>query len=82
VHEPLLTYWSRTDLDFATRVAALRAGSVSGVPQAFNSNNIHDDVAADKLTGNGALDWYFAKLAAPNVDTITDLDAAGGEQVN
>ena len=43
---------------------------------------IMDDASTDTLTGSAGLDWFFAKLTAPAADTITDLDLAGGEQIN
>lgn len=78
------TFWiGVTDANFATRVASLRAGSATGVSVALNSTNVFDDTSADTLTGGAgvnALDWFFAKLAAPAQDTITDLTA--GEATN
>jgi hypothetical protein len=78
--DALLAYWSGSD-DYLTRVGNLRAGNIVGVSP-LNSANVTNDIAADKLTGNAALDWNFAKLTAPNADTILDLDTADGELVN
>jgi Ca2+-binding RTX toxin-like protein len=87
----LLTFWIRTDLNFATRVSELRAGTtgVTGMPT-LNSTNVLADTSSDTLTGghtnvtNAAgddnLDWFFAKLSGPGQDTITDF--SGGEQLN
>jgi hypothetical protein len=78
--DALFGYWLGSDV-FATRVANLHTGIISGVP-AFNSTNITNDVAADTLAGGASLDWFFAKLTNPAADPIADLDLAGGEVVN
>ncbi len=68
----LLAYWSRTDLDYATRVAALRAGSVTGI-SALNATNIVADTSSDKLNGGAGMDWYFATLSGTAKDTVANL---------
>jgi hypothetical protein len=78
--DALFDYWNGAD-DFATRVGNLRAGNILGAP-VLNSTSILDDASTDTLTGSAGLDWFFAKLTAPAVDTITDLDLARGEQLN
>jgi len=77
--DSLLAYWSNSSLDYATRVAALRAGSVAGVP-ALTAANIVNDTSADKLTGGSGLDWFFASLSGTSQDTVTNLTS--GEQEN
>ncbi len=57
----LLSYWSRTDLDYSTRVAALKAGSVSGAPK-LSSTTVKNDTAVNTLNGGSGLEWFFAKL--------------------
>ncbi|MFZ1007471.1 MAG: hypothetical protein WAN65_11575, partial [Candidatus Sulfotelmatobacter sp.] len=74
----LLAYWSRTDLDYATRVSNLRAG-VSGISP-LNSTNVLNDSSADTLTAGSGLDWYFAKLSGSSKDTINSQ--SNDEQVN
>ncbi len=68
----LFAFWNRLDLDYATRLAQLRAG-VAGVPK-LDSNSVLQDDAIDTLTGGDGLDWHFAKLKAPAKDFITDLE--------
>ncbi len=75
----LLAYWSRTDLDYTTRVAALKAGSVVGAPR-LSSTTVKNDAAANKLNGGSGLDWFFAKVAGNPKDTITNQ--ISGEQIN
>ena len=77
----LLAYWSRTDLSNAARVAALRAGTVTGV-SALNATNVLNDTSVDTLHGGVGLDWFFAKATTPTQDIVTDLDAADGDQIN
>ncbi len=74
----LLSYWSRADLDYNTRVADLKTGSVNGVP-ALNSTTVKNDTSVNKLNGGTGLDWFFAKLGSPK-DTINNQ--VTGEQVN
>jgi len=78
--DALFDYWTGGD-DFATRVGNLRAGNILDIP-ALNLTSILDDASTDTLTGSAGLDWFFAKLTTPAVDTITDLDLAGAEQIN
>ncbi len=75
----LLAYWSRTDFDYDTRVAALRAGTVIGAPK-LNSTTVKNDTAANTLNGGSGLDWFFAKLAGNPKDTINNQ--ISGEQMN
>jgi hypothetical protein len=79
--DSLLTFWNRNDLDYLTRVAQLRAGTtgVTGLPK-LNSSTVKNDDSSDSLAGAAGNDWFFAKLAAPSLDTISDL--AGGERSN
>ncbi len=74
----LLAYWSRTDLDYATRVSSLKVG-VSGISP-LNSTNVTNDTSADTLTGGSGLDWYFAKLSGSSKDTVSGQSS--DEQVN
>jgi hypothetical protein len=46
-------------------------------------STVFDDNATDTLTGNAGLDWFFANLGpAGTLDTITDLNNGGVEQIN
>jgi Ca2+-binding RTX toxin-like protein len=80
------TYWKRLDLDFATRVAQLKAGTTgvtdaNGNPiPALNSTTVVDDTTTDTLTGGDGLDWFFAKTTDPGLDVISDFMT--GEQLN
>ena len=44
--------------------------------------HVSDDTSSDMLTGGSELDWFFAKLASPFLDTITDFSSPAGEQTN
>ncbi|MBI2806879.1 MAG: hypothetical protein HYX68_18015 [Planctomycetes bacterium] len=68
----LAAFWNRGDLDFATRVAQLRAG-IPGLPR-LNTQSAPPDTFIDTLTGGVDLDWYFARLTPPNTDVINDLE--------
>jgi Ca2+-binding RTX toxin-like protein len=76
--DSLLAYWARTDLDFNTRVASLRSGSVAGV-LALNAMNVINDTSVDTLNGGSGLDWFFAKAISPK-DIVNNL--ASGDQQN
>ncbi len=71
VLDALSSFWRRTDLGFLSRVTQLRAG-VPDVPK-LNSKHVSNDTSRDKLTGDGALDWFFANLSSSARDVITDL---------
>ena len=79
--DALLAYWTGAD-DFATRIARLAAGDIVAVPALTLGSTILNDAASDTLTGGTGLDWFFAQLTGSSTDVFTDLDLAGGEQVN
>jgi Ca2+-binding RTX toxin-like protein len=71
--------WARTDADFATRVGHLTgaaAGSLAG-PVILTDRTVHDDGAADVLTGDTGQDWFIFNIDGDNgtapKDTATDL---------
>jgi Ca2+-binding RTX toxin-like protein len=64
----VLAEWSRTDIDYATRIAHLN-GSMSGglnhnsdssVFYYLNPSTVHADGQVNNLYGGAGLDWYFA----------------------
>jgi hypothetical protein len=67
--DAILQEWNRTDLGFDDRMSDLFAGSnalgvpannvVGGTPILLNGDTVHDDLAADALTGGTGRDWYF-----------------------
>jgi hypothetical protein len=59
----IMAEWTRTDLSFEQRVAALNsngppAGALNGLYE-LNKKTVSDDGAADTLTGGGGLNWFF-----------------------
>ena len=67
--------WGRTDLtgtdlqQYQTRVAHLASGGGLNGTWLLNASTVHDDGAADTLTGSTvAFDWFFA--SASNQDTL------------
>jgi Ca2+-binding RTX toxin-like protein len=70
--------WSRENLDFATRIAMLRAGVV-GVPK-LNNRSARRDRIIDTLTGGENLDWHFGTLHGTVADTLVDWEL--GEETN
>jgi hypothetical protein len=80
----ILAEWQRTDRTYAQRISDLRnGGGLNGTTKLIWGTTVHDDGAADTLTGNAGLDWFFANLGPGGVkDTITDLNTGGPEQVN
>jgi Ca2+-binding RTX toxin-like protein len=77
--DALLAYWANPNLAYATRVAALKAGTVAGVP-ALNATNIVNDTSANTFNGGSGLDWFFAKLSGSPKDIVNNL--LSGEQEN
>ncbi len=60
----VLAEWSRSDLDYLTRIAHLTgslAGGLNG-PYALDANTVHDNGKTDSLYSGPALDWYFAGM--------------------
>ncbi len=55
--QQILNTWTGAG-DFATRVAAIKAGT-GGVPMLVNGTTVLDDGVADVLVGGPGLDWYF-----------------------
>ena len=55
----IMNEWSRTDADFAARVNNLKNGG--GLNESFllNDFTVHDDGAADVLTGSEGQDWFL-----------------------
>jgi Ca2+-binding RTX toxin-like protein len=63
----LLAEWT-SNRAFAVRVANLRSGSGKAAGFSLNATTVHDDGAADVLTGNAGQNWFFASLG----DKVTD----------
>jgi Ca2+-binding RTX toxin-like protein len=77
----ILNEWA-SPASYATRVAHLKGtlgGGLNGANK-LTSSTVRTDTSIDTLTGRGGVDWYFAKLANPYADVITDR--ASGEVVN
>jgi hypothetical protein len=61
----ILAEWTDPNLDYATRVANLIAGT--GVP-ALNATTAHSNGGANTLTGGGGLDLFLGNLANDTTD--------------
>jgi hypothetical protein len=74
--EKVLAEWQSADI-YTTRVADIKAGTgLTGGNKLVWASTVHDDLAANILTGGAGTDWFFKGIH----DTITDLQS--GEQVN
>ncbi len=62
----IMTEWSRTDADYATRVSNLRNGA-NGLPS-MNANTVQSNGGSNTLNGNAGLDFYFANLDLDTLD--------------
>jgi hypothetical protein len=49
----IMQEWTRTDADYATRIAHLRAAGL------LTGTTVFDDGASDTLTGGAGMDWYW-----------------------
>ena len=60
----IMNEWTRTDVDYATRIAQLNGSQSGGTNGAFllNATTVHDDGAANTLFGGLDLDWFFVGL--------------------
>jgi hypothetical protein len=58
----VLAEWSRTDIDYATRIAHLTGTMSGGLNGAYvlDSSTVHSDGLVNNLYGGAGLDWYFA----------------------
>jgi Ca2+-binding RTX toxin-like protein len=75
--QSILNEWQRTDKSYADRITDLRNGTgLNGSNKLIFGTTVHDDGAANVLTGGLGMDWFFMGA----VDVITDL--MPGEQVN
>jgi PhoPQ-activated pathogenicity-related protein len=74
--QSILAEWQSAN-SYATRISHIKnGGGLNGSSTLAAGTTVHDDSAADTLTGAGGVDWFFANAS----DLITDL--ASGEQVN
>jgi hypothetical protein len=83
----LLKEWQRTDKTYAQRISDLRnggTGTYNGAAKlVWGKTVVDNDTASAKLTGGTGLDWFFANLGPGGIiDTITDRNNGGQEQVN
>ena len=70
----------RADLLYGDRVSALKAGAVAGVPS-LDASHVTSDTSVDTISGGAGFDWFFAKVATPGIDKLTDR-AVDSELVN
>lgn len=65
--------WSRTDRDYAQRIAALRnGGGLNGQVVLVAPSIVRDDSSVDRLAGGAAADWFWFGAA----DVPADRDQA------
>jgi hypothetical protein len=60
----IMNEWTRTDVDYATRLAQLNGSQSGGTngPYLLNATTVHDDGAANSLLVGLDLDWFFVGL--------------------
>ncbi len=58
----LLAEWSRTDVDYLTRIAHLTGSTSGGLNGSYllNTSTVHGDGMVNNLYGGAGMDWYFA----------------------
>src|SRR5262249_55761739 len=61
----VLAEWTRTDIDYLTRIAQLSGTATGGIngPYFLNSSSVTADGSANSLNGGSGQDWYFAGVA-------------------
>ena len=69
--------WSRTDLNYAGRIAHLQNGGGLNGSYVLNTTTVLDDGGVYTLFGRGALDWFLVGVG----DMIQDLNTGGTETV-
>ena len=71
----LLAEWSRTDIDYTTRMDHLLGTMTGGMNGPYfliprtptSSGTVYDNGMIDKLYGGGGMDWYFADTMMPAI---------------
>ena len=75
----VMAEWTRTDIDYNSRITDLRiGGGLNGSFLLNNSTVVTDGTSLDKLTGSTGLDWFWSFGS----DIITDKEKGGMETVN
>jgi hypothetical protein len=67
----VLAEWSRTDADYATRIAHLTTGGGLNGSVLLNSTTVQNNGLADSLSGGAGLDWFFAGVLDVLVNKAT-----------
>ncbi len=69
----ILAEWSRTDIDYATRIAHLTGSTSGGLNGSYllNASTVQGNSLADNLYGGAGMDWFFAGMADVLFDTTT-----------
>jgi parallel beta-helix repeat protein len=55
----IMLEWTRADATFAVRVGHLQSGGGLNAGYLLTDNTVHDDLAADVLTGSSGSDWFL-----------------------
>jgi Ca2+-binding RTX toxin-like protein len=60
----ILAEWSRTDIDYSTRIAHLTGNMSGGLNGSYllNSSTVHGNGLADNLYGGPGMDWFLAGM--------------------
>jgi hypothetical protein len=72
----IMAEWSRTDVDYPTRLGHLDGSPAGGLngPSLLNTQTVTDDDASDSLFGDAGRDWFFALTSGANADVVNDLE--------
>ncbi|MBN2476016.1 MAG: hypothetical protein JXB62_15500 [Pirellulales bacterium] len=68
----VMAEWSRTDLEYADRVANLSTGGGLNGDHVLNDSTVFDDGVRDMLKGKSGLDWFLANLDDDKTDANLD----------
>ena len=80
----IMNEWTRADADYGQRVSHLRGDASGGLNGSTNlifdgpAATVHDDHAADLLTGSAGQDWFLLNIDGDGgvKDKVTDLHAS------
>jgi Ca2+-binding RTX toxin-like protein len=67
----IMAEWTRSDLDYATRVDHLLLGGGLNLSHRLGASTVQDDGSADQVFGDAELDWFLTSAA----DSIADLES-------
>lgn len=77
----IMLEWTRSDGGFAVRVGHLKNGGGRNETVVLNNDTVHDDAAADVLTGSKGQDWFLFTSTGDSEDRDRTTDMRTFEEM-